>query len=91
MGAALLVLDVAGARLFDALAVSEQLFAGGIWGAVSAASTVLLVCGRITLCFVFPGYLVAALVLWVLGARRSCAEAASAEQFDSPSCSLHND
>ena len=67
-GAALLVLDVAGPHALDALAFSERLFSGDAWGLVVAALTATLVCGRIAVYFIFPGYLLAALVLWLSGA-----------------------
>ena len=61
---ALLVVDVAGPRALEALAVSDRLFSGGAWGLVVAAVTVMLVCGRIAVYFIFPGYLLATLVFW---------------------------
>ena len=64
-GAALLVLDVAGPRALDALAVSDRLFSGDAWGSVAAALTVMLVCSRMAICCILPGYLLAALVFWL--------------------------
>jgi uncharacterized membrane protein YbhN (UPF0104 family) len=70
-GATLLVLDITGPRVLDALAVSDRLFSGDAWGLVVAALTATLVCCRIAVYFVFPGYLLAALVFWLSRCRRA--------------------
>lgn len=63
VGAVLLVLDIAGPHALDALDASNRLFSGDAWGLVAAALIVTLVGVRIAVCFILPGYLLAALVV----------------------------